>query len=139
MRRGRAVSTSIPLWAGLLGVALGSAVGGMLRHAVSGWVARRIGETFPWGTLIVNVSGAFAIGMMAGAYTARGIAPAASWPWLLLVTGVLGSYTTVSSLSLQTLLLARDGAKRRAAVYLGASLLLGGAAVAIGEALGARL
>jgi CrcB protein len=123
----------------LLGVAFGSAVGGMLRHAVSGWVARRIGETFPWGTLAINVSGAFGIGMMAGAYAARGIEPAASWPWLLLVTGVLGSYTTVSSLSLQTLLLARDGARKRAAIYLGASLLLGGAAVAIGEALGTRL
>ena len=133
------LSASIPLWAGLLGVAFGSALGGMLRHAVSGWVARRIGETFPWGTLAINVSGAYAIGMMAGVYAARGIAPATSWPWLLLVTGVLGSYTTVSSLSLQTLLLVRDGATRRAAVYLGASLLLGGAAVAIGEALGARL
>lgn len=120
-------------------MALGSAAGGMLRHAVSGWVARRIGETFPWGTLAVNVSGAFAIGMMAGAYAARGIAPAASWPWLLLATGVLGSYTTVSSLSLQTLLLMREGARKRAAGYLGASLLLGGIAVAAGEALGAWL
>ena len=47
-------------------VALGSALGGMARYFVSGFVARRVGETFPWGTLLVNVSGAFLIGHRLG-------------------------------------------------------------------------
>src|SRR5258708_39239725 len=46
-------------------VIIGSALGGMARYAISGAVARRIGETFPWGTLAVNVSGSFVIGVFA--------------------------------------------------------------------------
>lgn len=126
-------------WLALFCVALGSAVGGVLRHLVSGWVARRIGETFPWGTLLINVSGVFAIGLLAAVFAARGVETADSLLWLALVTGVLGSYTTVSSLSLQTLLLARAGERRRAALYLSASLLLGLVAVAAGFALGTWL
>ena len=82
---------------GLLWVAFGSVFGGMMRFWVSGAVARRVGETFPWGTIIVNVSGAFAIGVLGGmASTGQGIFAAPS-PWLFAVTGFLGCYTTVSS------------------------------------------
>jgi CrcB protein len=87
-------------------VATGGIVGGTLRYFVSGMVARRIGETFPWGTMVVNGSGAFAIGLLGAwagpAGTGRGI-------WIAAAVGILGSYTTVSSFSLQTLALARDG------------------------------
>jgi CrcB protein len=94
---------------GLMFVALGSVLGGTARFFVSGFVARRIGETFPWGTLIVNVSGAFAIGVFGAlASTGHGVF-AAPGPWLFAVTGFLGCYTTVSSFSLQTLTLARQG------------------------------
>ncbi len=117
---------------GLLWVALGSVFGGMTRFWVSGAVARRVGETFPWGTMTVNVSGAFAIGVIGGmASTGQGIFATPN-PWLFAVTGFLGCYTTVSSFSLQTLSLARDGEGRRAAGNVVLSLLLCLAAVALG-------
>jgi len=124
------VSAATATW---LTVCLGGALGGALRYAVSGWIGRRIGETFPWGTLVVNASGAFAIGVLLG-LLARQALPAGVWS--LLGVGVLGGYTTVSSLSLQTLLLARDGELPRAGAYLGLSLLSGLAAVVAGLMVG---
>ena len=121
-------------WQQWLLVAAGGALGGALRYAVSGWFARRVGETFPWGTLVVNASGAFLLALLMGS-SAFGTA-ASGTPshgmWLLLGVGVIGSYTTVSSLSLQTLSLARDGQLRAAAAYVGLSLLTGLAAGALG-------
>ena len=52
---------------GLLWVVLGSAVGGPARYFVSGVIGRHIGETFPWGTMVINVSGAFAVGLLGAA------------------------------------------------------------------------
>lgn len=107
----------------LLLVALGGAIGACARFWLSGVVARRVGETFPWGTLVVNVSGAALIGLAgARALTADGIAEPWRATWLLVATGVLGSYTTVSSFSLQTLALARAGEAGRAALNVLASL-----------------
>lgn len=112
-------------------VAAGSAFGGMARFFVSGLVARAIGETFPWGTLVVNVTGAFSIGVLAWLADHGHLA---HWPqaWPLAVTGFLGSYTTVSSFSLQTLALARDGEGRRAVANIALSLSLCLAAVTLG-------
>lgn len=123
----------------LLCVALGGAVGGVARYAVSGWVARRIGETFPWGTLAVNLLGSAVLG--AAAAGAQGGAGWASLPavWALLATGLLGSFTTVSSWALQTFALLRDGERRRAIANLVMALATGPAAAAAGLAVGARL
>jgi fluoride exporter len=85
-------------------IGLGSALGGLGRYLISGMVARRFGETFPWGTLVVNLSGALLIGVLAGAG-----ALAVGEVRQFLIIGVLGSYTTVSSFSLQTLALVREG------------------------------
>jgi CrcB protein len=121
----------------LLVVSLGGALGACARFWLSGVVARRVGETFPWGTLAVNVSGALAIGVAAGAVlTADGVPPAWREAWLGLVVGVLGSYTTVSSFSLQTLALARAGEGGRAALNVVASLCLCLAAALAGHAAG---
>ena len=122
---------------GAVWVALGGALGGMARFWLSGIVARRVGETFPWGTMVINVSGAFAIGVLAAAATGHGIF-AAVRPWQFAVTGFLGCYTTVSSFSLQTLALARDGERTWAAGNLVLSLSLCLAAVSGGFALGLR-
>ncbi len=109
---------------------LGSVLGGSARYFVSGYVARNVGETFPWGTMTVNVSGAFVIGIF-GALAANSTSlMAAPEPWLFAVTGFLGCYTTVSSFSLQTLSLARDGEVRSAVfnIVLSVSLCLGAVA-----------
>jgi len=109
----------------VLAVVLGGAVGGIARFWISGVVARRYGEKFPWGTLVVNVSGATLIGVIAGLLLAREsqsiVEPAV---WAVLVIGVLGSYTTVSSFSLQTLTLLRSGEQGRAAANVVASVSL---------------
>jgi CrcB protein len=112
-------------------VALGAVVGTPARFFVSGVIARRFGETFPWGTLVVNVSGCVVIGAVASVAVVRGLS-LQSAAWLLIVTGFLGSYTTVSSFALQTRALVADGEYRLAAGYILLSLLLCLAAVAAG-------
>jgi fluoride exporter len=93
-----------------LAVALGGAFGSVARFWLSGVIARHFGETFPWGTLLVNVSGSFAIGFFA---TLTG--PDGRWlvpPWFrqpLFMAGLCGGYTTFSSFSLQTLALLQEG------------------------------
>jgi CrcB protein len=120
---------------GLIAVVLGSILGGAARYFVSGAVARSVGETFPWGTLIINVSGALLIGIFGG--LARDSTSILAQPdvWLLAVTGFLGCYTTVSSFSLQTLSLARDSQMPRALGYIVLSVALSLAAAATGFAL----
>jgi CrcB protein len=119
-------------------VMLGCAFGGTTRYFVSGFVARRIGETFPWGTLVVNVTGAFIIGLIAASANAHGSFSDISL-WRLAVVGFLGSYTTVSSFSLQTLMLLRDGEPWRAAGNVTLSLGLCLPIAALGMFAGDRL
>lgn len=114
-------------------VAIGGALGSMARFWVSGAVARRYGEAFPWGTLAVNVTGAAAIGVFAAVLLipdAHAVLHRVLWAGL--VIGLLGSYTTVSSFSLQTLAMARNGKVGHALanVALSLTLCLGAAAVA---------
>jgi fluoride exporter len=119
----------------LISVVLGSALGGTARYFVSGVIARRFGETFPWGTLSINVSGAFVIGVLGALARDNASLFAAPDTWLFAVTGFLGCYTTVSSFSLQTLALARDGEGGRAIGYVAISVGLSLGAVALGFAL----
>lgn len=88
---------------------IGSGLGGMTRFAVSGLVAHHFGETFPWGTFIINVSGSFLIGFIAALTGPEGRIFAGSTARQFIMTGILGGYTTYSSFSFQTLSLARDG------------------------------
>lgn len=108
----------------LLAVAAGGAIGGIARVWVAGLVTRRFGDRFPWGTLVVNVSGAALIGVAAGLSLAQEEPVGVTVSWALLVVGVLGSYTTVSAFSLQTLTLLREGGPGRAATNIAASIAL---------------
>lgn len=109
----------------LLAVALGGAIGGVMRAWIYGIVARRFGERFPWGTLVVNVTGSALIGAAAGLALAQKMPLIGEPPvWALLVVGVLGSYTTVSSFSHQTLILLHSGEPGRAAANVAASVAL---------------
>ena len=121
-----------PAW-----VALGSALGGMARYGISGLVANRIGETFPWGTLVVNVSGALVIGTFAALVAPAGALPGDLTVRQLVIIGLCGGYTTFSSFSLQTLNLARDAQWARALANIAASVILCLLAVWAGFVLGA--
>lgn len=115
----------------LLLVALGSALGGVTRYWVSGLVASRVGETFPWGTLAVNVLGSALIGAVA-AFGDSGRLGLSAEARQFLMLGVLGGFTTFSSFSLQTLRLVQDGDWTRAAGNVVVSITLCLVAVAIG-------
>ncbi|HDZ48591.1 hypothetical protein LCGC14_0037400 [marine sediment metagenome] len=114
----------------LLLVAVGGALGGMGRFAISNLLAHYLGKAFPWGTLAVNASGAFLAGWLLGtlAIPTVQISPL----WLLTVVGLLGGYTTVSSFSLQTIELWQSGRQRRAAINVVTTLLLGLVMVTLG-------
>ena len=90
-------------------IALGSALGGMARYACNGWIAQQFGETFPWGTITVNLVGSFLIGLVATLTGPDGrlLVPGHGRDFVMI--GVFGGFTTFSSFSLQTLALARDG------------------------------
>lgn len=122
-----------------LWIAIGSALGGMARYACSRAVALRYGETFPWGTLAVNVAGSFVIGLIAaltGPDSRVVISPNARQ---FVMVGLCGGFTTFSSFSLQTLELVRnrDFAEAGGNILLSVAACL--AAVAIGYIAGSAL
>jgi CrcB protein len=92
-----------------IGVATGGALGSVLRFWLSGAIANWRGGTFPWGTLVINVTGSFLIGLFATLTgpDGRWLAPAGFRTFFML--GICGGYTTFSSFSLQTLNLAENG------------------------------
>jgi CrcB protein len=92
-----------------LWIMLGGALGTGARYWCSGFAARAFGETFPWGTLIVNVIGSFVIGFFATLTSPGGRLLVGSTPRQFVMIGLCGGYTTFSSFSLQTLNLMNDG------------------------------
>lgn len=122
----------------LLWVMTGSALGAMMRLWLVNQVQRWLPGSFPWGTLTVNVSGALLIGLLAGGLLNQPSQPSAP-VWPLLVVGMLGSYTTVSSFSVQTLALWQARQRRSAAINILASLTLCLGSAALGLALAAAL
>jgi CrcB protein len=120
----------------VLWVALGSAIGGAGRYAVSGFMARHVGETFPWGTLTVNVLGSLLITLIATVTGPDGRMLVSSTTRQVLMLGVLGGFTTFSSFSIQTLTLAQDGEWARAAGNVAGSVMLCLLGAWVGHALG---
>lgn len=103
-------------------IALGGAVGAVLRYGVTRAFQPLGRETFPVGTLVANLTGALALGFFVTFLVQKtGVPPAAR---LGLTAGVLGAYTTFSTFSLETLALLEDGAWQRAALYV--TLSVGG-------------
>jgi CrcB protein len=90
-------------------VAFGGALGSVARYGCAGFVARLAGTSFPWGTLLVNVTGSFVIGVLAALLTSDGRPLVAGDARAFLMVGVLGGFTTFSSFSVETLTLARGG------------------------------
>jgi fluoride exporter len=116
-----------------LWIAVGSAIGGVLRFVCSGLIAERIGETFPWGTLVVNVSGSLVIGFFFTLSEPDGRLLVGTTARQFVMIGICGGFTTFSSFSLQTLNLARDGDWLRASANIVASVVLCLVAVWLGH------
>lgn len=115
-------------------VALGSAIGGTLRYWLSAVISEATGGTFPWGTLVINVSGSAAIGLFAALTGPEGrlyVPP--EWRSFFMV-GICGGYTTFSSFSLQSLALLQEGEWAAFGFNVAGSVVLCLAAVWLGHA-----
>jgi CrcB protein len=117
------------LWCAVAGV---GGAGAIARFLLDGAIGARTGRPFPFGTLVINLSGAFLLGLLTGLDLA---------PDALLITGTatIGSYTTFSTWMLESQRLTEDGDARGAAVNLLVSLVLGVAMAALGRTIGAHL
>jgi fluoride exporter len=120
-------------------VAIGGAVGTVGRFWLSGVVARLIGETFPWGTLVINVTGSFVIGFFGTLTGPDGRIFVGSTSRQFVMIGICGGYTTFSSFSLQTLNLMNDGEWLYAGANITGSVTLCLVAVWAGYALAVSL
>ena len=104
-------------------VALGGAFGAVLRYIFVGWAGRALGHGLPWGTFGVNVLGSFVMGVVAVVMMER---LAGSWGRLspLVMTGVLGGFTTFSAFSLDALYLIERGRAAAAGAYMAGSVIV---------------
>jgi CrcB protein len=121
------VSVTLVLAVGVLG-----GLGAVARFVVDAAIAGRLGRDFPYGTLAVNLSGAFALGMLVGAALGGD-------GYRLAGTGLLGAYTTFSTWMFESHRLAEDGRSGLGALNIGVSLVLGVGAVWLGRRVGAAL
>jgi CrcB protein len=117
-----------------LAVAAAAALGAVARFLVDRTVQRRYDRSFPLGTLVVNVSGAFLLGLLTGV-VGRHLAP--SLALTVLGTGLIGSYTTFSTYAWESVLLLEGGARAEGVINLAGSLVLGMIAGAAGLGLAA--
>lgn len=120
-------------------IMVGSALGGAGRYWLSGLIANAFGETFPWGTMIVNITGSFVIGFFASLTGPDGRLFIGTEARQFVMVGLCGGYTTFSSFSLHTLNLMRDGDWLRAGTNVGFSVVLCLLAVFLGHYAAAQL
>jgi fluoride exporter len=115
-------------FADVAGVVIGAGIGGGLRYVLGSWMAERWGSSFPWHTLVINVSGAFLLGVLMAVTVERNLLPGSMR--LLLGVGVLGGFTTFSTLSYESIALVEQGLIMQGALNMFGSAVLGlGAAV----------
>lgn len=121
----------------LLLIGVGGFAGAVARYVVDGAVAERTGGGFPWGTLAINVSGSFVLGLLFAMSAERAILPADIRGPLMI--GFLGAYTTFSTFMLESWRLIESGAWTQAVANLGGSIALGLVAVFLGLTVGRAL
>ena len=120
----------------LLVVAAGGALGAVSRYLASGWVQGITGDFFPWGTFSVNVAGSLALGFLM--VWLQGVVSSPEMRQFVTI-GFLGSFTTFSTFSFETVAMLRDGEWWRAGGYTAGSVALGILAVIAGAAAAAAL
>ena len=118
----------------MLSVAIGGAIGAVLRYAVQNWTLGRMGAIFPYGTLLVNISGAFFIGLVM-TFLLNHIHISPLWR-VFLVTGIIGGYTTFSSLAWESFALFTQGTPVQSLLYTVGSFVGGMLALGVGVLLG---
>ena len=116
----------------VVGIGLVGGLGAVARFLLDGAVSRRVGRGFPWGTLTVNLSAAFVLGVLAGAALSDDA-------YRILGTGFVGAYSTFSTWMLESHRLAEDGRARLGLANLAVSLVAGLAAAWAGQRLGGLL
>lgn len=104
-------------------------IGAPARYLIDGMVGDRTGGAFPWGTLVVNVTGCLALGVVTGLATYHGMGPTTR---TVLATGGLGAYTTFSTFTFETVRLAEDGATSGAVRNVSGNFVVGLAAAGVG-------
>ena len=115
-------------------IGVGGFFGAIARYLVDGWIIARTGASFPWGTLVVNLSGSFALGLLFALAVERGVLPAEIRGPVLI--GFIGAYTTFSTLALESWRLVEEGSYLLGAANLVGSMFLGLIAVLAGLMLG---
>ena len=121
----------------VVAIAFAGALGALARYGLEGFVSRRTRGAFPWGTFVVNISGAFVLGLIFTLATERWGLPA--WARSALTIGFLGAYTTFSTLMFETYRLAETRAMGLAAANILGSCAAGLVAVYLGIVLGRAL
>jgi CrcB protein len=114
-------------------VMVGGAIGSLMRYLLGTAIMNRVGTRFPLGTVTINITGCFLVGLIMTVLTER-LNPHPNWR-LLLVVGFLGGYTTFSGFELETLGLVRDGARWLAFLNVVGSVVIGYLAVWLGAAI----
>lgn len=115
---------------GIIAVAVGGALGAVVRYLLGNAVSKTIGSALPWGTFLINLSGCFAMGLLMTVIVERELLPAA-WR-LFLCVGLLGGFTTFSSFGYEALMLLLEGNLAAATSYAGGSVVLGMFAAGMG-------
>lgn len=121
-------------WARILALAIGGAIGANARYWIGIWVAAWAGTRFPWPTLLINISGAFVLGVLATLID-RWQPPSRFLITEFLLVGILGGYTTFSTFTMESFRLWHHGDFLRSIGYMAGSVTIGFAAVALGVAL----
>ena len=118
-------------------VALGGALGSVARYLVGGWISRRLGVSFPYGTLVINLMASFAIGFfLAFAQERAGLSP--YWR-LFIAVGFVGGYSTFSTYEYESIRLFQDGEMLLGAIYMVGSVAGGAIAAITGITIGSLI
>jgi CrcB protein len=119
----------------ILLVFIGAGLGGVLRHGVNLAATRLLGSDFPYGILLINITGSLVMGLLAGWLAFRAGEEWTRHAQLFVATGILGGYTTFSTFSLDAYRLIERGDIGLAALYVGGSVILGVGGLWVGLAL----